>query len=332
MKVNKDYYLQLHSDECELSKPVFSSISIRKVKPAKSLLRLLREYDPNESKLGFWESSVYLSSKETYSKYPSELFEKISELIKGFHFKASPLISFMESFIRLSYTNHSSALFKLRLELTEAFSFKRFDFFDDFFYLCFSDFSYLSSNSLTDQYACFLNLIVKHAHYYKQVVTMACTEFTTHIHSCVWELIMSRIINNYISRRFKNMNRNLSGVGKSAGKKQTKALFIESEVGSLSHIVFNPLQGGFGVKVALLRRLIGISQEQLAKMLLTSRQSIVALERKNDPNEVAENMLFKVFYFSKVLSENTYVPSYIQNEAKELSETTSKCIENKANS
>lgn len=149
---------------------------------------------------------------------------------------------------------------------------------------------------------------------------------------------LSDYISEYLSdfnpicfyRRENEMNRNLVGFETPTGKEEL-VHDIKQNAYSLSKMIPNTKKGSFGIKVAQIRICLGYTQEILAELLHTTRQSIVALEKSNSVNDLSDQMLFRVYYFANEVSENQYLPCQILNISKEVLNTTKECIEIKAN-
>ena len=124
------------------------------------------------------------------------------------------------------------------------------------------------------------------------------------------------------------MDSNLVGIGKPAGEVDE----VKNSINSLSQIIPETSKGGFGFQVAQIRILLGQTQNSFAKMLLTTRQSIVALEKIVNADELSDGMLFRVYYLAKEVSENVLATSLLSSVSKEVLGITRRCIEDKVNS
>ena len=122
----------------------------------------------------------------------------------------------------------------------------------------------------------------------------------------------------------------VGGSGKPASDDDSLASNCNEELNSLSRLKLENMKGGFGEKVAQIRILLGQTQKSLADMLLTSRQSIVALESCDNVNKLSDGMLFRTYYFVKELSENKFVPSLIVSISNDLLKEITQCIVEKA--
>jgi len=127
------------------------------------------------------------------------------------------------------------------------------------------------------------------------------------------------------------MGSNLVGKDKPAGEVESLTPKKTEEFNSLSKLRPEIKKGEFGLQVAQLRILLGQTQDTLAKMLLTTRQSIVALEKCDSVEDLSDGMLFRVYYFAKELSENKFVPEVLTNISQEILALTLKCIGEKVN-
>ena len=118
------------------------------------------------------------------------------------------------------------------------------------------------------------------------------------------------------------MGSNLVGSGKPAGEDSSLTPINHEEFNSLSQLRPENKKGEFGLRFAHLRIMMGQTQDTLAKMLLTTRQSIVSLEKSESIKELSDGMLFRVYYFAKEISENKFVSPMITDVSKEILKTT----------
>jgi len=127
------------------------------------------------------------------------------------------------------------------------------------------------------------------------------------------------------------MDKNPVGKNGPAGNGNSSAPLGDEELIPVAQLRADIKKGGFGLQVAQLRILMGQTQDTLAKILLTTRQSIVALEKCNSVMDLSDGMLFRLYYFAKELSENKFVPQIITSLSTEILTETLSSIERRAN-
>ncbi len=63
----------------------------------------------------------------------------------------------------------------------------------------------------------------------------------------------------------------------------------------------------FGIRVALVRMMLNLTQEALAEMILSTRQSVAAMEKCESIDQLSDGMMFRLYYFTKEISEKRYI-------------------------
>lgn len=75
-------------------------------------------------------------------------------------------------------------------------------------------------------------------------------------------------------------------------------------------------EDSFGVRITLIRLLLGQTQESFANLILSNRQAVAAMERSDCIDELSEGMVFRLYYFAKEITENTYISKDIKVRAE----------------
>lgn len=63
-------------------------------------------------------------------------------------------------------------------------------------------------------------------------------------------------------------------------------------------------EDSFGVRLALIRIMLGQTQESFGNLLLTNRQTIAMMERCDQVDDLKDDMLFRLYYFTKEVMDN----------------------------
>ena len=86
-----------------------------------------------------------------------------------------------------------------------------------------------------------------------------------------------------------------------------------------------PLQGitrrsenSFGIRLSLIRIMLGQTQESFADLMMTTRQAVASMEKCTSIDELKEGMIFRLYYLLSEVSENTYFASEIRQIASSL--------------
>lgn len=77
-------------------------------------------------------------------------------------------------------------------------------------------------------------------------------------------------------------------------------------------------ENSFGVRISLIRLLLGQTQEAFADMMLTNRQAVASIERAVSIEQLSEGMIFRTYYLTKEISENKYVTNDIRERANQI--------------
>lgn len=81
---------------------------------------------------------------------------------------------------------------------------------------------------------------------------------------------------------------------------------------------FRRNENSFGVRISLIRLLLGQTQEAFAEMMLTNRQAVASIERAVNIEQLSEGMIFRTYYLTKEISENQYVTNDIRERANQI--------------
>lgn len=72
-----------------------------------------------------------------------------------------------------------------------------------------------------------------------------------------------------------------------------------------------------GDDVIIIRNLLSMTQEQLAKCLHISRVTLSKIER-SDNSDIGEQDLFRIYYLCQEIIDNKQLPNYIREKANQL--------------
>lgn len=91
-------------------------------------------------------------------------------------------------------------------------------------------------------------------------------------------------------------------------------------------IKVNGNKESLGVHLALIRIMLGQTQESFAELMLTNRQTIAAMERCENVNGLSSSSLFRLYYFMTEVDNSNYISKEIKNLSKKVLGEVRACI------
>lgn len=108
------------------------------------------------------------------------------------------------------------------------------------------------------------------------------------------------------------------------GQKQKKsALYGRTPV---QKIKVNSNEDNLGVRLALIRIMLGQTQESFAELILTNRQSVAAMERCERAEDLSDSSLFRLYYFATEVVNSEFSSKEIKNLSKKILGEVRACI------
>ena len=77
-------------------------------------------------------------------------------------------------------------------------------------------------------------------------------------------------------------------------------------------------ENSFGIRLALIRVMLGQTQESFAELMMTNRQAVALAEKCAEIDDLKDGMVFRVYYFLNEAAVNNYFASEIRQLASSL--------------